>query len=228
MTIINSNFNNLHFRNTTITHLMTQTTLKCSVINMKIIHTMPYILSKKTKLNTLQELILVIIQYDIFYLYDTSQNLNSFTYNYIISFVTPFQLNIFESPPWWHEKPHTYDKEVQFVILLNLRYPNNTTGFSFSQTCHTKEVGLCRFQLKAALHLEAGAIHCVRGLKSSLVIGQKAQICHNPFTPRGRGDLVVGFLKLKNVCYDMARARWIGCTQNGGPILGLETKVIFH
>jgi hypothetical protein len=29
--------------------------------------------------------------------------------------------------------------------------------------------------LRAALHLEAGPIHCVRGLKSSLMIGQKVQ-----------------------------------------------------
>jgi hypothetical protein len=46
-------------------------------------------------------------------------------------------------------------------------------------------------QLRAALHLEAGPIRCVRGLKSSLVIGQKAEIGPNPFTPRGRPDLVV-------------------------------------
>jgi hypothetical protein len=44
---------------------------------------------------------------------------------------------------------------------------------------------------RAALHLEAGPIRCVRGLKPSLVIGQKAQIGPNPFTPRGRADLVV-------------------------------------
>jgi hypothetical protein len=48
------------------------------------------------------------------------------------------------------------------------------------------------------------------------MIGQKAQISPNPFTPRGRGDLVVWFFKIKNVCYDTAQARWIGCTQNGG------------
>jgi hypothetical protein len=45
--------------------------------------------------------------------------------------------------------------------------------------------------VRAALHLEAGPIRCVRGLKPSLVIGQKAQIGPNPFTPRGRADLVV-------------------------------------
>jgi hypothetical protein len=47
------------------------------------------------------------------------------------------------------------------------------------------------YELRAALHLEAGSIRCVRGLKSSLVIGQKVQIGPNPFTPRSRADLVV-------------------------------------
>jgi hypothetical protein len=46
-------------------------------------------------------------------------------------------------------------------------------------------------RVRAALHLETGPIRCVRGLKSSLVIGQKAQIRPNPFTPRGRADLVI-------------------------------------
>jgi hypothetical protein len=45
--------------------------------------------------------------------------------------------------------------------------------------------------LRAALHLEAGPIRCVRGLKSSLVIGQKAQISPNPFSPKGQAGLVV-------------------------------------
>jgi hypothetical protein len=45
--------------------------------------------------------------------------------------------------------------------------------------------------LRAALHLEAIPIHCVRGLKSSLVIGQNAQIGPNPFPPRGWADLVL-------------------------------------
>jgi hypothetical protein len=45
--------------------------------------------------------------------------------------------------------------------------------------------------LRAALHLEARPIRCVRGLKSTLVIGQKAHIGPNPFTPRGRADLVI-------------------------------------
>jgi hypothetical protein len=48
-----------------------------------------------------------------------------------------------------------------------------------------------RFTMRVALHLEAGPIRCVRGLKSSLVIGQKVGIGPNPFTPRGRADLVV-------------------------------------
>jgi hypothetical protein len=33
--------------------------------------------------------------------------------------------------------------------------------------------------IRAALHLEAGPIRCVRGLKSSVVIGQEAQISPN-------------------------------------------------
>jgi hypothetical protein len=52
-------------------------------------------------------------------------------------------------------------------------------------------VGPQLMRLRAALHLEAGPIHCVRGLKSSLVIGQKAQTGSNPFTPTCRADLVV-------------------------------------
>jgi hypothetical protein len=44
---------------------------------------------------------------------------------------------------------------------------------------------------KATLHLEARLIRCVRGLESSLVIGQKVEIGPNSFTPRGRADLVV-------------------------------------
>jgi hypothetical protein len=39
--------------------------------------------------------------------------------------------------------------------------------------------------VRGALHLEAGLICCVRGLKSSLVIGQKAQLRSNPFTTTG-------------------------------------------
>ena len=61
--------------------------------------------------------------------------------------------------------------------------------------------------LRAALHLEAGPIRCIRGLKSSLVVGQKAQLGPNPFTRRGRAYLVVQFFRLINVCYDTARAR---------------------
>jgi hypothetical protein len=55
----------------------------------------------------------------------------------------------------------------------------------------------CEPGLRAALHLEAGPIRCVRGLKSSLVIGQKAQIGPNPFTPRGHADLMVRMFLIK-------------------------------
>jgi hypothetical protein len=50
---------------------------------------------------------------------------------------------------------------------------------------------VCEVALRAALHLEAGPIRCVRGLKSLLVIGQEAQIGPNPFTPKGRADMGV-------------------------------------
>jgi hypothetical protein len=60
------------------------------------------------------------------------------------------------------------------------------------------------------------------------VIGQKAHIGPNPFTPRGQADLVVGFFLFKILCYDTARACWIGCTQNEGPYVGLDVNVIFH
>jgi len=45
--------------------------------------------------------------------------------------------------------------------------------------------------VRAALHLEAGPIRCVSGFESSLVIGQKAQLGSNLFTPTWRADLVV-------------------------------------
>jgi hypothetical protein len=37
---------------------------------------------------------------------------------------------------------------------------------------------VCYSVVRATLHLEAKSIRCVRGLKSSLLIGQKAQIGH--------------------------------------------------
>jgi hypothetical protein len=97
------------------------------------------------------------------------------------------------------------------------------------RTRHANEVFyIHQYVLRAALHIEAKPIRCVRGLKSSLVIGQKAQIGPNSFTPIGWANLVVWFFKLENVFYDTTQARWIGCTQHGGPILSLETNVIFH
>jgi hypothetical protein len=57
-----------------------------------------------------------------------------------------------------------------------------------------KSFGNCRSQaltFRAALHLKARPICCVRGFKSSLMIGQKVEIGPNPTTPRGRADLVV-------------------------------------
>ena len=52
--------------------------------------------------------------------------------------------------------------------------------------------------LRVALHLKAGPLCCVRGLKSSLVIGQKVEIGPIPFTPRGWVDSMVCFFLKKN------------------------------
>jgi hypothetical protein len=65
---------------------------------------------------------------------------------------------------------------------------NRAIWIKMSKSPHTSGEG---GRLRAALHLEAGPIHCVRGLKSSLVIGQKDEINPNPFTSRGRVDLKV-------------------------------------
>ena len=40
-----------------------------------------------------------------------------------------------------HEIPHYYDKEVQFVILLNLRHLDNTTVFSCAKRVILKRQG---------------------------------------------------------------------------------------
>jgi hypothetical protein len=60
--------------------------------------------------------------------------------------------------------------------------------------------------------LKVKPIHCVRGLKSSLVIGQKAKIGLNPFTPRGRADL-------KNECVTqkMHGLTWHELVELGAP-----------
>jgi hypothetical protein len=74
-------------------------------------------------------------------------------------------------------------------MMLEVHWGNLwTLSFGLSQL-HGHGSRLVReVALRAALHLEAGLIRCVRGLKSSLVIGQKAQIGPKPFTPRGRAD----------------------------------------
>jgi hypothetical protein len=65
--------------------------------------------------------------------------------------------------------------------------------------------------LRATLHLEAGPIRCVRGLKSSFVIGQKVQISFNPFTLRGRADLVVWIflIKIFMLWHDPSSLNWV-------------------
>ena len=51
------------------------------------------------------------------------------------------------------------------------------------------------------------------------MIGQKAEIGPNPFTPRGRADLVVWVFKLKNVCYDTAELVELGAPKMEGQFL---------
>jgi hypothetical protein len=93
----------------------------------------------------------------------------------------------------WDESPTNLWRILFYFILFYCYY------YPLSRCQETKPT----FHLiRAALHLEDGPIRCVRGLKSSLVIGQKAQIGPNPFTPRGRAVLVIWFFKMKNVCYD--------------------------
>jgi len=53
-------------------------------------------------------------------------------------------------------------------------------------TVGTKVFGWLSSKGRFTLHLEAGPSPCVRGLKFSLVTGEKAQIGSNTFTPIGR------------------------------------------
>jgi hypothetical protein len=83
-----------------------------------------------------------------------------------------------------------WDLQSFRISSFHFRFLKSTLG---SRVANTRP--WCN--IRAALHLEAGPIRCVRGLKSSLVIGQKAQISPNPFTPRGQANLVVWFFLLK-------------------------------
>jgi len=60
-----------------------------------------------------------------------------------------------------------------------------------------------RQPLKAALHLKAGPICCVRYQKFSLLIGQKVEITLNPFTPSLKANLVEWILYSKKTWFDM-------------------------
>jgi hypothetical protein len=111
---------------------------------------------------------------------------------------------------------------------LHLNFFMDSSNFFFCLLDDFTWVPWIPWSLRVALHLQAGPIRCVRGLKSSLVIGQKAQIGPNPFTPRGRANLVIWFFKLKIVCYDTAEAHWIGCTQNEGPMSYITKKTFLN
>jgi hypothetical protein len=111
-----------------------------------------------------------------------------------------------EEPPFYLHPPKSKKKLTIMAILYHgtSPFPTRPPLFCFSHcktywTMSMNYVGLkiCLLKrsismlIRAALHLEAGLVCCVRGLKSSLVIAQKAQIGPNPFTPRGRADSVV-------------------------------------
>jgi hypothetical protein len=57
--------------------------------------------------------------------------------------------------------------------------------------CGTSRLYRGLYVLRTILHLEVEPLHCVRGLKSPLVIGQKVEINPNPFIPKGWAVLVV-------------------------------------
>jgi hypothetical protein len=65
--------------------------------------------------------------------------------------------------------------------------------------------------IRAPFHLEVGLVRCVRGLKFSFVIGQKAEIGPNPFTPKGRVNLVLCIFKSKKcmVWHDPSSLNWV-------------------
>ena len=95
------------------------------------------------------------------------------------------------------ETPFTTDVSIWFETCINMFYCNYesvTFGLWTSihlltrpmDNAHLSIGGLNKKEgrrLRAALHQEARPICCVRGLKSSLVIGQNAQIGPNLFTP---------------------------------------------
>ena len=103
-------------------------------------------------------------------------------------------LNHHFAPPS-HARPNFQVLRRTFIICIPHFHPfawdpTNHTTLHYTNLIPTLNIWFS-VALRAALHLEAGPIRCVRGLKSSLVIGQKVEIGPNPFTPRGRADLVV-------------------------------------
>jgi hypothetical protein len=83
--------------------------------------------------------------------------------------------------------------------------------------------------VRATLHLEAEPISLCKRLEILTCDGPKGANRSQLFYHLEAGPIWwYDFFKLKNVCYDTAGTHWIGCTQNGGPILGLEANVIFH
>jgi len=98
--------------------------------------------------------------------------------------------------------PFMFRFSCKVIVFSQVHREGNNSISSFCFISLSFQVVSIWTLLRAAFDLEAGPIRCVRGLKSSLVVGQKVEIGPNPFTPRGRADLVVWMFMIKNVCYD--------------------------
>ena len=84
---------------------------------------------------------------------------------------------------------------------------------------------------RAALHLQAGPIRCVRGLKSSLVTGSNRSQCLSTYRLDRFGGMNF-FITKCMLCHGPSSLNGpkmcMLCTQNGGSILGLKANVIFQ
>jgi hypothetical protein len=97
--------------------------------------------------------------------------------------------------------------KVIFLSQVHHEGNNSISSFCFISLSF-QVVSRSPFKLKALLGqlISFKFSSFVGGLEFSLVIGQKTEVGPNPFTPRGRADLVVWIFKIKNAYHDTARA----------------------
>ena len=84
----------------------------------------------------------------------------------------------------WRHQPSDWITNMKFHLgggFLIPKYPSPNLPKNVWKTAPNWQYNESSIEmsLRAALHLESGPIHCVRGLKSSLVIGQKVEIGPN-------------------------------------------------